>query len=443
MSGTKSSIDAYIDLRDAILGQSRTLVAEDIELLLDLMKEELLVSGCSPLIAAAYKSCGPTFYKYSPEFFSWSVTAVPRVDVPLFDAYWLIFLLAKYLSNISIAEEVKQKLPFFIKKTGGKKVSKDGLSQALKVIDVGVQKHRREMYDVFSSNDAAKDGGENCEKVAPAEAVEPLSALGGLRKETDSRADDVRQEVSVDKGDKDSTVIKQAEDQARQILQDARIQTPKDLEGSQKMVEEQARQTLERAAAQAQKIERDANKRAQEIIGRASSEADKKMSEAKKRFAEVVKECKSQAFDKEAEGVQKYFLDVRAALQEANEKIRKLEDSFFETTTKKVSAQFLELFNLIADAKDSAFDLARQNNDRDLENAAYNMDAFLDMIVEYMADYGIQPIATAPNSRFSAKCHTPVNATPQFDPRTAVVKVSTRSGFAWGEQVLQKERVEI
>ena len=101
------------------------------------------------------------------------------------------------------------------------------------------------------------------------------------------------------------------------------------------------------------------------------------------------------------------------------------------------------MFNLIADSKESAFDLARQNRDQDLENTAYNMDVFLDMIIEYMEEYGIKPIVSSPGDKFSSKYHTTGVSNQQFDPRSTFIKASRRTGFLWGEQVLQKEQVEI
>lgn len=65
------------------------------------------------------------------------------------------------------------------------------------------------------------------------------------------------------------------------------------------------------------------------------------------------------------------------------------------------------------------------------------------MIIEYMAEYGIQSISSMPGDKFSPKYHTIGTGNQQFDPRSASIKVSKRTGFLWGEQVLQKEQVEI
>lgn len=137
------------------------------------------------------------------------------------------------------------------------------------------------------------------------------------------------------------------------------------------------------------------------------------------------------------------FSEVRVALQEANDRMRRIEESVSTAMARKVSLQFLELFNLIADTKESTLALARQNMDVDLEKAAHNMGVFLDMIAEDLLSHGVRSVVSQPGGSFLVKYHEQVNGDPQFDPRNAVVKASIRMGFLWGDRVLQKERVEI
>ena len=71
------------------------------------------------------------------------------------------------------------------------------------------------------------------------------------------------------------------------------------------------------------------------------------------------------------------------------------------------------------------------------------MDVLLDMLVEYIADYRVHTILSFQGDHFSTKNHTLGKTGIQFDPRSARIVRSLRNGFVWGEQVLQKERVEI
>ena len=202
MPETKTSMDAYIDLGDIILGQKRVFAIEDLRRLLDLMREELIVLGGSPLIAAAYRICCPSLRRmYSPTCFSLSVATISkRTSIPHFDAWWLIILLSQYLTSGSIAEESNQHLQSFFMGSKYKNATTDGLNQALKVIDAGILGHRQKMFTAFSSGKAVEDEGKDCGNDDSARLVVQKSALSGLRNDTDNRASVVRQLVSVDKG---------------------------------------------------------------------------------------------------------------------------------------------------------------------------------------------------------------------------------------------------
>jgi len=152
-------------------------------------------------------------------------------------------------------------------------------------------------------------------------------------------------------------------------------------------------------------------------------------------------------FENEHKLMQKAFDAVRQELVSVNEAMRKLEDSFAETNTKKVSGQMLELYNLIADTRDAAFKAAEQAENKEIEdvvrNSAYNMEEFMNMIEYYLSDYGIKPLISNKGDAFSGKYHTITNSQELFDPYSARVNRSVRTGFIWGEQVIQKEKIEI
>lgn len=143
------------------------------------------------------------------------------------------------------------------------------------------------------------------------------------------------------------------------------------------------------------------------------------------------------------ESVQQNFDSVRQALLKTNEMITRLEKAMSEDVVRKISSQFLSLFNLVADSRESVFELACKVNCRCLGDVVYNLDVFLDMIAEYLSDYKIRSIVSRPGDKFSGRYHEAVPCGLQFDPGSALVKSSKRKGFLWGEVVLQKERVEI
>jgi molecular chaperone GrpE (heat shock protein) len=138
----------------------------------------------------------------------------------------------------------------------------------------------------------------------------------------------------------------------------------------------------------------------------------------------------------------KQFDRLRPALMEVNERMRTMEDSIEQKNIEKAYRQWLELYELIADVKDSTFQKAIETESVDLENAAYNLEEFLFIISDALAEYGIDTITTAPGSPFHGKYHD-AGKVRNFDPATATVAESLRSGFVWGDQVLKKERIRL
>ena len=402
MPVAKSSIDLYGAFAKEISYGRCELEKSDVKQLLDYIKRELIISGRSSLMDAAYLSCQHFFlmsrmpvYKFEPSSFFVS-KAGRRIEIPAFDAWYIIDLLSEYLTGGAITEDIERLLPYFFGNYVPKDLHPADFRKALQKTDAGIYECRKMMYSLYSSgSDAALEGLSSHDSVsaAPRKQAENYSAA-----------------VSAD-------IAKEKEE----ILDSARKQA------------EEEREKMIHAA----------NEEAERIIQRASFEAEQKISIARKKIVEAIENSQKQSAIEAQQQLQHGFSEVRSALLKANDMIKNLEDTVSESSIKKVSSQLLELFNLIADTKDSTADLARKNNDQNLENAAYNMDVFLDMIIEYMAEYGIQSITSMPGDNFSPKYHTVGISNQQFDPRSASIKVSKRTGFLWGEQVLQKEQVEI
>lgn len=173
-------------------------------------------------------------------------------------------------------------------------------------------------------------------------------------------------------------------------------------------------------------------------------------SAADRQTATAIREIRGRAHAEEQERVDAGLRDVRTALMEANELMRGLERTVSEANVRKASDQLLDLYNLIADTRDSLAGALRRSAGELSEptrgllmDTLHNLGEFLIMISEYLADYGIDTIATDPGEPFAPKLQAVRSDVGDFDPRTAVVVASRRNGFIWGEQVLQKELVEI
>lgn len=401
---SKSSMDLYNEF--AKIAAARKLFSgyrlkkSDVEQLLECIKRELIISGRSPLIDAAYFSCESYFSTHRMPGCKFVTTSFVVSDsgayerIPTFDAWYIIIFLSGYLTSGEITGDIERFLPYFFDGYKPKPTRPGELREALQKIDAGVRGYRKSMYDFCSSRSVAPERSSSHESVPTADKKRAEDYLAT------AKADIEKEKVA--------------------ILDSARKQAEKE------------RQEIIDAAYEEEK----------KIIQRASAETEKKISIAKKRIAEAIEENQNN-FAMEAQLLQQGFSEVRSALLTANDMIKKLEDTASESSIRKASNQLLELFNLIADTKDSTIDLARESDDQSLENAAYNMDVFLDMIIEYMAEYGIRPIASVQGDKYQPKYHAAGKDNQRFDPRSALIKASKRTGFLWGEQVLQKEQVEI
>lgn len=150
------------------------------------------------------------------------------------------------------------------------------------------------------------------------------------------------------------------------------------------------------------------------------------------------------------------FADMRSALSSMTQKMTAMEQQVTSENTRRASFQLLDLFNLIADYQDSL--VAARNDpsvpaaetetgsaeDADDERGVMidNLTAFMDMISEYLDEYGVRTICSERGTPFDGKYHE-AEGGGMFDPRRSVVGCSLRRGFRWGEQVLQKERIRL
>lgn len=412
-----SSLDIYNKIPREYSFSRTKPTAKHVEGLLETMKAELVISNYSPLLDASINKC--IYYCSNQRIATikfdannYCITKMRRRNVlPTFDAWQFPILLSDYMNGSLSANTIEKMLPYFWGNYVPKDPDPSRLLQAFKVIDTSVVELRRKMYTGMPENSIDSKG------VIPEDFV--ITEL-------------VKQEIS----GKVKTLMMEAEEEKNSIIAQARVQA-----------ESEARELIESARRQGESEKQSvldaAQEQADKIIHNASVIADKKIAEAKKRILDLSANKRLSEYATEHGSTEQCFSAVREALVKANENIKLLEDSVSESITRKAYTQLIELYNLIADTKDSTFSLALQTNSQDLENAAYNMDVFLDMLVEYLADYGVQTIASFQGDAFSAKHHTLGKTGVQFDPRNARISRSLRNGFIWGEQVLQKERVEI
>lgn len=141
--------------------------------------------------------------------------------------------------------------------------------------------------------------------------------------------------------------------------------------------------------------------------------------------------------------LQKKLQEINMQMKQVSEQTRRIDSFLTEDSVRKAHINLLELYNLIADIRDSQKIMAEETQNVELETSAYNLEMFLDMISDYLAGYGIRTISTEPGAAFNVTYHAVPRMMKVYDPKTLVVSRSVRNGFAWGEQVLQKEQVEV
>ncbi|EHO49531.1 hypothetical protein HMPREF9099_02869 [Lachnospiraceae bacterium oral taxon 082 str. F0431] len=411
---TDSSLDLYNKIPRKFGFERTKPTSKDVERLLEAMKAELIINGYSPLLDAAFNECVNyctnqriATIKFRAENFCFTELNRRRI-IPTFDAWQFPILLSKYMGSGSVLSTIEKLLPFFWGNYVPNKPDPGSLQQAFETIDIQVVEQRRKMYQgVLGSS----------RRTIPEDFV-------------------ITELVKQENADKVKTLMKEAEEEKRTIIAQAHTQAESEARG---IVESARRQ----GESEKQAVLDSAQKQANKIIYNASLIADKKIAEAKRRVHELSADKRFNEFNAEQQSTEQHFAEVRDALVKTNESIKLLEDAVSESVTRKAYTQLIELYNLIADTKDSTYSLALQTNSQDLENAAYNMDVFLDMLVEYLADYGVQTILSFQGDHFSTKNHTLGKTGIQFDLKHARIVRSLRNGFVWGEQVLQKERVEI
>ncbi len=85
---------------------------------------------------------------------------------------------------------------------------------------------------------------------------------------------------------------------------------------------------------------------------------------------------------------------------------------------------------------------AKNFYNKDYYNAVQNYKTYREMIIKTLSYFGIKEISSNVGTPFDGEIHN-VKNTNDFYPAFATVKNSLRSGFRYGDLILQKEDVEV
>ena len=134
--------------------------------------------------------------------------------------------------------------------------------------------------------------------------------------------------------------------------------------------------------------------------------------------------------------------NLQEPTQNLLEDLRNFSKKLTEDYVTKFAFTQIDLFNLIADNFNYHAPRAEKSQSDDYYNAVENYRGYLEIIIDALADFGIEEISSKSGTRFDGRIHE-VKNTQNFSPRTATIRKSLRSGFKYGELVLQKEEVEL
>lgn len=373
---------------------------EELEGIFTAMQEELLVDGFSPLYNAVCISCSK---RYQREFRSWGINWFQHIGKEIMSAYeaerWILCMGAAVGGNLS-----REMLVYLL--NGNERDTRyrwRDIQQALVKISQWVNRKRGELAARKREEAAARQ-----QTAAPVREQEP-------RQETVSKQEPREEEQKV---------LSEARRKYEEILKDAEKKRQEILDSAHREAAE-LKAEAQRKNAEAEKLQ---------------AEAARWEAEARQRAARVTADVLDSRYAREQEEAMHSLDTLRQAVVAVNTQMRAVETMLTEANTRKASRQLLDLYDVIADLRDTNAERMKDDPTGACGDTVCNMEAFLFMITDALSEYGITNINTLPGAPFNGKFHE-VYQCRAFDPRRAVVARSLRDGFAWGDQVIRKEKI--
>lgn len=186
----------------------------------------------------------------------------------------------------------------------------------------------------------------------------------------------------------------------------------------------------------------EARKQAAEIMLQARRSAAEYLAKTRAQARKILEETRQPETETPAAAAAVELPRVRDALQEVNERMRGIETALQAENDCRVCVRLMELYNLVADARDTCRAQAAKTESGGSQ-VGDRLEMLLDILENDLEEYGVRTLVTPAGGHWQENTHTVVNAGSGYDPGTAVVRQSLRAGFVRGTQVLQKERVRL
>ena len=414
MQNFQSSIDLYFALLREAESEGNNPEKDDVKRILESMKGELIVRGNSPLLDLCLHECeifceenNISFQKNERlKFLEIQEIESPK-KISVCSARAMILFLALYISGSSLDETLDRYFTgIFTDYTVEDKsdLNMERISFEVSKIDEEIQAQREKKHEeIISPSDSKAE-----EIVSQAEAEAEAEEIVG------------QAEAEAEKP------VSQAKAEAEEIVSQAKAE---------------AEEIVSQAKSEAEEIISRATQNARDIRTRAYDEAERESARGRKEYIDSETEKHNQEYESSKQKLKQEFDLVKNSLLQANTVMKQLEEAAHETDSMKAFNSLSELFNLVADLRESEFKISQQKEDEDIRRTVANLDEILSMITIILSDYGINAIISSPGDSYSPKYHAVKNAGLNFNGAT--VKKSVRTGFAFGNQVLQKEQIEI
>lgn len=401
--------------------------------------QELLIYSCSEVVTAAFHACSSKYPRL--KLLSGAEWLRKTVDTPFMSQYdgecWIIFL-KEYIVSQKIREsDLEGWVSYIFENYQSKQNLYQNIADSLTVIQEWMIRRRAEL--VYQSTQS----GETMHMDAFTHAYSVSNVQRNSRSENEA-------EILANARAQASKIHANAVQEAEVILANARNQESVLLNNIQKKVDEKERTLMDKlnqdvAAKRVElmaMLDCDIMLEKNKILDTAQKKAKLILEDAKHRASRLTADILDERYKAEQQPVTNGLTALRTALLEINSQMRAMEQTLTESNTQKASRQLLELYDIIADLKDSA---AAQMED-DLTgihgNTMHNMQMLLMLVQDALSEYGITTISTLPGEPFNGKIHE-VKHSRAFDPKTAIVAQSLREGFSWDQQVIQKEWIKL
>lgn len=142
------------------------------------------------------------------------------------------------------------------------------------------------------------------------------------------------------------------------------------------------------------------------------------------------------------EDLHRRLQEIQPSVSSMLEKIMTFSNDLTDNYILQFGRMNIDLYNLISDNYDYHVNVSEVSGNKDYINAVLNYEEFQSLIVDNLAAFGIEEIVTPSGVPFERSIHEVVN-NDMFSPKSAVVKKSLRSGFRYGDIVIQKERIKV